>query len=72
MRRKYIERTEYYRQEASACAASAVTTAVPEIKQAYLELEQGWLCLTSKRKEGLDELPEAQRSDGSDKMMSRR
>lgn len=67
MRRKYIERTEYYRQEASACAAAAVTTAIAEIKQAYLELEQGWLCLTPKRKEGLDELPEAQRSDGNAK-----
>jgi hypothetical protein len=65
MRRKYIERTEYYRQEASACAAAAVATAILEIKQAYLELEQGWLCLTPKHKEGLDEPPEAQRSDGN-------
>jgi hypothetical protein len=65
MRRKSIERTEYYRQEASACAAAAVTTAIAEIKQAYLELEQGWLCL--KRKEGPDELPGAQRSDGNAK-----
>ena len=67
MRRKSIERTEYYRQEASACAAAAVTTAVAEIKQAYLELEQGWLCLTPKRKEGLDEVPDAQRSNGNAK-----
>jgi hypothetical protein len=63
MRRKYIERTEYYRQEASACAAAAVTTASAEIKQAYLELEQGWLCLTPKHKEGLDQLPDVRRSD---------
>jgi hypothetical protein len=67
MRRKSIGRTECYRQEASACAAAAVTTAIAEIKQAYLELEQGWLCLTPKRKEGLDELPGAQRSDGNAK-----
>jgi hypothetical protein len=67
MHRKSIKRTEYYRQQASACAAAAVTTDIAEIKQAYLELEQGWLCLTPKRKEGLDELPEAQRSDGNAK-----
>jgi hypothetical protein len=62
MRRKPIERTEYYRQEASACAAAAATTAIAEIKQAYLELEQGWLCLNPKRSE--NEPSEAQR--GSD------
>lgn len=38
----------FYRQEAFACAAAALTTSIAEIKQAYLELEQGWLCLTPK------------------------
>jgi hypothetical protein len=42
------KRTIFYRQEASACATAALTTSIAEIKQAYLELEQGWLCLTPK------------------------
>jgi len=42
------KRATLYRQEASACATAALTTSVAEIKQAYLELEQGWLCLTPK------------------------
>ena len=46
-----IERTAYYRQEASACATAALTTAISEIKQAYLDLEQGWLCLAPKVEE---------------------
>jgi hypothetical protein len=43
-----VKRTTFYRQEASECAAAAPTTSIAEIKQAYLELEQGWLCLTPK------------------------
>ncbi len=42
------KRTAHYRQEASACSAAALTTTVAEIKQAYLDLEQGWLCLAPK------------------------
>jgi hypothetical protein len=42
------KRTTFYRQDAFACAAAALTTSIAEIKQAYLELEQGWLCLTPK------------------------
>jgi len=42
------KRTTFYRQEASACATAALATSIAEIKQAYLELEQGWLCLTPK------------------------
>jgi len=42
------KRTTFYRREASACATAALTTSIAEIKQAYLELEQGWLCLTPK------------------------
>jgi hypothetical protein len=42
------KRATFYRQEAFACAAAALTTNIAEIKQAYLELEQGWLCLTPK------------------------
>jgi hypothetical protein len=44
----HAKRTKFYRQEASACATAALTTNIAEIKQAYLELEQGWLCLTPK------------------------
>ncbi len=46
--RKDIERTEQYRREASACAAAAVHALTAELKQAYLDLEQGWLCLAPK------------------------
>jgi hypothetical protein len=42
------KRATFYRQEAFACATAALTTSIAEIKQAYLELEQGWLCLTPK------------------------
>ena len=42
------KRATFYRQEASACATAALATSIAEIKQAYLELEQGWLCLTPK------------------------
>jgi len=42
------KRTTFYRQEASACATAALMTGIAEIKQAYLELEQGWLCLAPK------------------------
>jgi len=50
-RHKHAERTAYYRQEASACATAALTTAITEIKQAYLDLEQGWLCLAPRVEE---------------------
>jgi hypothetical protein len=53
-RHKDAERTAYYRQEASACATAALTTAIAEIKQAYLDLEQGWLCLAPKVVENTD------------------
>lgn len=45
---KDAERSVYYRQQASACATAALTTASAEVKQAYLDLEQGWLCLAPK------------------------
>jgi hypothetical protein len=47
-RRTDAKRATFYRQEAFACAAAALTTSIAEIKQAYLELERGWLCLTPK------------------------
>jgi hypothetical protein len=45
---KDAERTAYYRQQASSCATAALITAIAEIRQAYLDLEQGWLCLAPK------------------------
>ena len=45
---KDAERTAYYRQQASVCSAAALTTTIAEVKQAYLELEKGWLCLAPK------------------------
>lgn len=54
-RRRDVERATYYRRQASTCAEAALTTAVADIRQAYLELEQGWLCLVPKPKEGFDD-----------------
>jgi hypothetical protein len=51
---KDAERIAYYRQQASACAAAALTTAIAEIRHAYRNLEEGWLSLAPKAKEGLD------------------
>jgi hypothetical protein len=49
---KDAERTTYYRQQASVCSAAALTTTIAEVKQAYLELEQGWRCLAPKPENG--------------------
>lgn len=58
-RHKDSERTAYYRQQASWCATAAVTAAVAEVKQAYLDLEQGWLCLAPKVETSRDGLVDA-------------
>jgi hypothetical protein len=42
------ERTAYYRTQADACAAAAAAAAEPNVKEAYVHLEQGWLCLAPK------------------------
>jgi hypothetical protein len=39
------ERTEHCRKQAAECAAAATATALAEVKEAYLNLEQGWLKL---------------------------
>ncbi len=51
-----IKRADYYRREASTCARAALASAVADIKQAYLELEQGWLSLAPKPMESLNDL----------------
>jgi hypothetical protein len=59
---KEAKRTLYCRRQASACAVAASTAACPETKQAYLELERGWLCLASKAESPSDQpFPLAQR-----------
>ncbi len=58
-RHKDAELTAYYRQQASSCATAALTTAIAEVKQAYLDLEQGWLCLTPKVETSRDDLVDA-------------
>jgi hypothetical protein len=42
------ERTAYYRRQACVCAAAAAAAAEPDVKDAYVNLEQGWLCLAPK------------------------
>ena len=44
-RRNRADQKAYYRRQASECAAAASATSVAEVKQAYLDLEQGWLSL---------------------------
>jgi hypothetical protein len=39
------QRTEYCRQQAQDCASRATTTNLPELRDAYLQLEMGWLQL---------------------------
>jgi len=58
-RDKEAERTAYCRREASACETAAVTTAIAEIKQAYLDLQQGWLSLLPKVETSRDGVADA-------------
>jgi hypothetical protein len=46
--RKDAKQTAYCRRQALACANAAMSTAIAEVKEAYLNLEQGWLCLAPK------------------------
>jgi hypothetical protein len=47
-RHKNADQTAYCRRQASICVTAASGTAIAEVKQAYLNLEQGWLCLAPK------------------------
>jgi len=48
-RRKDFEQSGYYQQQATlSCARAALATTNAEVKQAYLTLEEGWLCLAPK------------------------
>jgi hypothetical protein len=48
LRHRGTRQTNDYNQQAFACARAASATSVSEIKEAYLNLEQGWLCLAAK------------------------
>jgi hypothetical protein len=65
-RHKDAEQTAYYRQQASACATAASATAIAEVKQAYLDLEQGWLCLAPKVKESIDDPSDSESGRNTD------
>jgi hypothetical protein len=39
------ERTAFCRKQAAECAAAAAAAVLAEVKEAYLNLEQGWLQL---------------------------
>jgi hypothetical protein len=44
----YIDQLKaYWRQQAAKCAAAAATTITSEVKEAYLNLERGWLGLAA-------------------------
>jgi hypothetical protein len=40
-----LGRTDYCRTQAAKCSAAAVGTAILDVKEAYVNLEQGWLQL---------------------------
>jgi hypothetical protein len=47
-RREDLQQAGRYRREATVCANAALAAAAPEVKRAYLELEQAWLSLAPK------------------------
>lgn len=65
-RRKRADQTAYYRRQASECAAAASVTSVAEVRQAYLDLEQGWLSLAPKAEDPTDPATAASPLRGAD------
>lgn len=47
-RREDLQHAGHYHREAIVCANAARAAAAPEVKRAYLELEQAWLSLAPK------------------------
>jgi hypothetical protein len=43
----HLERSEYCQHQAEECASRATITKLPEVKDAYLQLELGWRQLVS-------------------------
>jgi hypothetical protein len=64
---KNAERTAYYRRQASACSAAASATVIAEVKEAYLNLEQGWLSLAPKAEASRNDLLDPQIDSGDSK-----
>ncbi len=48
-------RTDYCTKQAADCARAAVAATIAEIREAYLNLEQGWLRLAPQASESLPE-----------------
>ncbi len=65
-RHKDAEQSAYYRRQASACATAALASAIAEVKQAYLNLEQGWLCLAPEVKQSLEAVVDPQAAGDAD------
>jgi hypothetical protein len=38
-----LDRTLYCRQQAAECASAATMTSLPEVREAYLNMERAWL-----------------------------
>lgn len=38
-----LDRTLYCHQQAAECASAAAMTSLPEVREAYLNIERGWL-----------------------------
>jgi hypothetical protein len=51
---KDAARTAYCRRQACTCGTAALATNIAEVKQAYLDLEQGWLALAPKVEQTAD------------------
>lgn len=62
-RREDVKQTEYYQQQALACATAALATANVEVRQAYLSLQEGWQSLAPKAKQDPDGAGPAGRRD---------
>lgn len=48
------EKNEYCREQAAVCATAAIATVLPDVKEAYLNLEEAWLQLAQE----FEEMPE--------------
>jgi hypothetical protein len=59
LKRENNSQVSYYRREASACAAAATSAVIAEVRNAYHELELGWLSLAPKAERTLEVAPGA-------------
>ena len=54
------EKNEYCREQAAECASAATASVLADVKEAYLNLEQGWLQLAHE----FEEMPKAPVASG--------